>query len=81
MQKAYIDSKRFDKFFNFLLQEGYIKRYSPGESYYLTESGEKLLKGLKEIGYIFDNKVEFLKFIVPLIIFVHSGQISSGWAS
>lgn len=53
MQKAYLDWRNFQKYFEFLLAEGFIKKCNPDPGFYeVTESGKILLNKLKEIGEI-----------------------------
>lgn len=53
MQKAYLDWSGFGKYFDFLLEEGFISECNPDEGYYtISKNGEELLlrlKGVKEI--------------------------------
>lgn len=52
MQKAYLDWRNFQRYFDFLLEEGFmVKCNNPGdEGYYeLTERGKELLKRLKNV--------------------------------
>ena len=51
MQKAYLDWRNFQKYFEFLLAEGFIAKCNPDPGFYeMTERGKILLKKLKEIG-------------------------------
>ncbi len=52
MQRAYLDWRNFKRYFNFLLEEGFITKCdnSELENYELTERGKELLKRLKIVG-------------------------------
>ncbi len=55
MQKAYLDWRNFQRYFDFLLTEGFISRCNPDPGYYeITEKGKNLLKRLKSVTGIFD---------------------------
>jgi predicted transcriptional regulator len=54
MQKAYLDWRTFNRYFDYLLNEGFITKRNPNEnnseeSYVLTEKGLEFLKKLKEL--------------------------------
>ena len=52
MQKAYLDWRNFQRYFDFLLEEGFISKYNGplGEGYYeMTEKGKELLKRLRNV--------------------------------
>jgi len=50
MQRAYLDFRNFQRYFDYLLEEGFIAKCSSEQgSYELTEKGEILLKRLKEV--------------------------------
>ncbi len=51
MQKAYIDWRLFKKYFEFLLEEGFIEKTneSEPETYNIAEKGIELLKRLKYV--------------------------------
>jgi predicted transcriptional regulator len=55
MQRAYLDWRNFDRYFSFLLEEGFIKR-TPDTYYRLTEKGEGLLTRLQEVDEIAGSK-------------------------
>ncbi len=52
MQRACLDWRNFQRYFNFLLEEGFIKECDNPELgiYELTENGKELLKRLKVVG-------------------------------
>ncbi len=52
MQRAYIDWRLFKKYFEFLLEEGFIAKTneSEPETYNIAEKGIELLKRLKHVG-------------------------------
>ncbi len=53
MQKAYLNTATFKKYFNFLLGEGFIANsVSEAGCYELTEKGKNLLKRTKEMNEI-----------------------------
>lgn len=49
MQMAYLNWKNFQRHFDFLLKEGFIKECNPEEGYELSEKGSELLRRLKEV--------------------------------
>jgi predicted transcriptional regulator len=50
MQRAYLDWKNFQRYFDFLLKEGLITDCNPEDGgYEITEKGKILLKRLKEV--------------------------------
>ena len=52
MQKAYLDWRNFQKYFDFLLEHGFIGKIEEpeeGTSYELTEKGRNLLRKLREV--------------------------------
>lgn len=51
MQKAYLDWRNFKRYFDFLLEEGFIER-TQDVCYTLTNKGEKLLTRLEEVDEI-----------------------------
>lgn len=55
MQRAYLDWRNFQKYFDFLLEEGFIANCDP-ECYELTEKGEELRKRLDQVDEILNQK-------------------------
>ncbi len=53
MQKAYLDWRNFRRYFDFLLEEGFVAKCNPGDCYELTEKGRELLGRLKEVKKMF----------------------------
>ncbi len=51
MQRVYLDWRNFDRYFSFLLEEGFIER-TPDTYYRLMEKGERLLTRLQELDKI-----------------------------
>ncbi len=52
MQKAYLDWRNFQRHFSYLLNHGFIEKIEDpvgGTCYKVTESGEYLMKRLKEV--------------------------------
>ncbi len=50
MQKAYLDWRNFGRYFDFLLEEGFLAECNPEEGYYsITLEGDELLKRLKGV--------------------------------
>jgi predicted transcriptional regulator len=50
MQRAYLDWRNFQRYFDFLLKEGFITDYNPEDGgYEITEKGKILLKRMKEV--------------------------------
>ena len=54
MQRAYLDWRNFRRYFDFLLEEGFIAKCNnlDADNYELTEKGRELLKRLKVIDEI-----------------------------
>jgi predicted transcriptional regulator len=55
MQKAYLDWRNFKRYFDFLLEEGFIE-CTQDVCYRLTEKGERLLARLQEVDEIAGSK-------------------------
>lgn len=55
MQKAYLDWRNFERYFNFLVEEGFVER-TPDVRYALTKKGEGLLASLQEVVKITGSK-------------------------
>lgn len=56
MQRVYLDWINFQKYFDFLLDEGFIARCNPiPDQYELTEDGRYFLKRLIEISEILES--------------------------
>ena len=56
MQSVYLDLRNFQKYFDFLLDEGFIARCNPIPDHYeLTENGRNLSKRLMEISEILES--------------------------
>lgn len=50
MQMAYLDWRNFKKYFDYLLEENFIRESNPGSnSFSLTEDGVELLDRLKKV--------------------------------
>ncbi|MCZ7355789.1 MAG: hypothetical protein O8C66_07730 [Candidatus Methanoperedens sp.] len=49
MQKAYLDWRNFKRYFDFLLEEGFVAKTNPDEYYELTEKGKELFRRLNEV--------------------------------
>ncbi len=58
MQRAYLDWRNFERYFDFLLEEGFIAREgSTSDVYYkLTEKGQGILTRLQEVNDIAGSK-------------------------
>ena len=66
MQKVCLDSGDFQKYFDFLLEEGFISiNNSENSCYKLTKNGRNLLKGLEEVCEILPQNS---KILIPCII-------------
>ncbi len=53
MQRAYLDWRNFQKYFQLLLEKGFIaKCNNPEDSYEITEKGMELLERLKNVDEI-----------------------------
>ena len=55
MQRAYLDWRNFQKYFDFLLEMGFIANCD-SDSYELTEKGEELRKRLDQVDEILNQK-------------------------
>ncbi len=50
MQRAYLDWRNFQRYFDFLLSEGFISKCNPiSDHYEITENGRHLSEKLKEV--------------------------------
>lgn len=49
MQKAYLDWRNFNRYFDVMLNDGFIVKCNPDEDYMLTDKGKDLLKRLKDV--------------------------------
>jgi predicted transcriptional regulator len=49
MQKAYLDWRNFKRYFDFLLEEGFVAKTNQDEYYELTEKGKELFRRLNEM--------------------------------
>ncbi len=56
MQRAYLDWRNFQRYFDFLLEEGFISRCNP-DSYELTEKGEELIRRIEQVDEMLNRKV------------------------
>jgi predicted transcriptional regulator len=58
MQRAYLDWKNFQRYHNFLLEEGYIAKCNPEfDSCELTDNGRNFMKELKELDYLLKTAI------------------------
>jgi predicted transcriptional regulator len=55
MQRAYLDWRNFHRYFDFLLEEGFIINCD-SNSYKLTEKGEELIKRLDQVDEMLNRK-------------------------
>ena len=55
MQRAYLDWRNFQRYFDFLLVEGFIANCD-SNSYELTEKGEELIKRLNQVDEMLNQK-------------------------
>jgi predicted transcriptional regulator len=61
MQKAYLDWHNFQKYFDFLIDEGFIgsnENANGGKSYFLTEKGRELKMQLKNVEGILSTSTQ-----------------------
>jgi len=49
MYKANLDWRNFQRYFDFMLKDGFITKSNPDECYLLTEKGRDFLKRLKNV--------------------------------
>lgn len=53
LQKAYLDWRTFNRYFDYLNDEGFIKKYKPNgteeECYMITDKGNSFINKLKEL--------------------------------
>ncbi|VVB97652.1 Winged helix-turn-helix [uncultured archaeon] len=60
MQRAYLDWRNFQRYFDFLLTEGFIAKCNPDPEYYeITEKGRNLSKRLKDVAAVLDLNGSF----------------------
>jgi predicted transcriptional regulator len=60
MQRAYLDWRNFQRYFDLLLVEGFITKCNPNpEHYEITEKGRNLSKRLKDVAVILDLNGSF----------------------
>ena len=78
MQKANLDWMNFQKYLDFLLENGFMAKCSLNpDSYELTENGRKLSKSLKEVAELVDGTPRFSNhFKYPAMIFPAIRQIA-----
>jgi predicted transcriptional regulator len=56
MQRAYLDWRNFQRYFDFLLAEGFITKCNPIPEYYeITENGRNLSEKLKGVAEMLDS--------------------------
>lgn len=56
MQRAYLDWRNFQRYFDFLLAEGFIAKCNPIPEYYeITEKGRNLSEKLKGVAEMLDS--------------------------
>jgi len=55
-QRAYLDWKNFQRYFDYLLREGFISKNLGNESYEITDKGKDLLRKLKEVDAVLGFK-------------------------
>jgi len=55
MQRAYLDWRNFQRYFDFLLEGGFIANCD-SNSYELTEKGEELIKRLNQVDEMLNQK-------------------------
>jgi predicted transcriptional regulator len=56
MQRAYLDWRNFQRYFDFLLAEGFIAKCNPIPEYYeITENGRNLSEKLKGVAEMLDS--------------------------
>jgi predicted transcriptional regulator len=49
MYKANLDWRNFQRYFDFMLKDGFIAKSNPDECYALTDKGRDFLKRLKDV--------------------------------
>jgi predicted transcriptional regulator len=55
MQKACLDWKTFYKYFDYLLQEGFLEESNNDECFVLTQKGRELLNRIQEVEKVMDQ--------------------------
>lgn len=73
MQMAYLDVRNFQRYFDFLLEQGFVARSNSleeGMSYELTEKGKDLLRILMEVEDILRQTF----YLRPPFIFSHANK-------
>ncbi len=73
--------KKFENYFDFLQNEGFIAEFNPGNNYYLTEKGKRLLEGLNKINNILGDNAELIKLLIPALFFINGSPFFPGWGS
>ncbi len=54
MQKSCLDWRNFRRYFDFLLEEGFISASNPEGYFMITKNGEELLRRLKDVKEMLD---------------------------
>jgi len=70
MRRAYLDWRNFQRYFDCLLEEGFISKNLGNESYMITEKGKDLLKKLKEVDAVLGFKMGGPKILIPWSLFL-----------
>lgn len=69
MQKTNLDWRNFNKYFPFLLEEGFIAEYTNEKYYKLTEGGIELLERLEKVNELL--KTGGPKILIPWVLFLN----------
>jgi predicted transcriptional regulator len=55
MQKAYLDWRTFNRYFEYLIKDGFLTDFNDNESFALTNKGRELLERLKDVEDVLDH--------------------------
>ncbi len=55
MQKAYLDWRTFNRYFEYLVNDGFLADINDNESFVLTSKGWELLERLKDVAKVLDH--------------------------
>ncbi len=55
MQKAYLDWRTFNRYFAYLINDGFLADFNDNESFALTNKGWELLERLKDVEDVLDH--------------------------
>jgi predicted transcriptional regulator len=65
MQAAHLDWRNFKRYFDFLLEQGFIASSERGDYYYLTEKGINLREQLRELRVLLEQPIAVSQNLFP----------------